>query len=670
VGKKNRWDTPAWDQADWADAQVTLADGSAVWLSDLPMGPPHDPYAAGPPFAFRYGNQPSSELLKTWEAQRSERRLDANRTEQVLTYRDPKTGLVVRCVAVVYDDFPTVEWTVYFKNEGTEDTPILEKVQALDAQFERGREGEFILHHSQGSFANPTDFRPLETKLEPRADERITAESGRTTCKNLTYFNIEWPGHGVIVALGWPGDWAAQFTRDDGTGLRVQAGQELTHFKLLPGEEVRTPLVALQFWEGDWISSQNVWRRWMVAHNLPRPGGKLLPPELAAEPGIVTNIMQDADEGNTKAILGRYLEERIPLDYWWMDAGWYPFKDGWWNVGTWEPDPVRFPHGLRAVDDYAHSKGVKTIVWFEPERVTPGTWLYEKHPEWLLGREGEINKLLYLGNPEVLQWVIQHIGDLIEQQGIDFYRQDHNFDPLLIWRGNDKEDRQGITENKHVTGYLAYWDALRRRFPNMPIDTCSGGGGRDDLETLRRGVPLWRSDFVYEATPMQNLTYGIALWIPYFGTGINRVDPYSFRSDMGAANVLQIDVRDKGLDYNSLRRLCAQWRQIADNYLGDYYPLTPYSTGNDTWAAFEFDRPEQGAGMVEIFRRPNSPFEAARFQLRGLEPNARYSVTDLDVAGSKEMTGHELMDEGLPVTMMAKPGSAIITYTRVKATQK
>ena len=74
--------------------------------------------------------------------------------------------------------------------------------------------------------------------------------------------------------------------------------------------------------------------------------------------------------------------------------------------------------------------------------------------------------------------------------------------------------------------------------------------------------------------------------------------------------------------------------------------------------------------MVQVFRRPNSPFETARFQLRGLEPNARYSVTDLDVPGSKEMTGRELMDEGLPVAIKAKPGAVIITYTRVKTTQK
>ena len=45
---------------------------------------------------------------------------------------------------------------------------------------------------------------------------------------------------------------------------------------LLPGEEVRTPLTVLQFWDGDWIRAQNIWRRWMVEHNLPRPGGRLV----------------------------------------------------------------------------------------------------------------------------------------------------------------------------------------------------------------------------------------------------------------------------------------------------------------------------------------------------------------------------------------------------------
>ena len=71
-------------------------------------------------------------------------------------------------------------------------------------------------------------------------------------------------------------------------------------------------------------------------------------------------------------------------------------------------------------------------------------------------------------------------------------------DPLAYWRAADVPDRQGITEIRYVTGLLAYWDELRRRRPDMLIDTCASGGRRNDLETLRRAVPLWRSDYAFE----------------------------------------------------------------------------------------------------------------------------------------------------------------------------
>ena len=62
---------------------------------------------------------------------------------------------------------------------------------------------------------------------------------------------------------------------------------------------------------------------------------------------------------------------------------------------------------------------------------------------------------------------------MICEQGIDLYRQDFNMEPLGFWRNNDPPDRQGITEIRHVEGFLAYWDELRRRHPEMPIDTCA-----------------------------------------------------------------------------------------------------------------------------------------------------------------------------------------------------
>jgi alpha-galactosidase len=257
------------------------------------------------------------------------------------------------------------------------------------------------------------------------------------------------------------------------------------------------------------------------------------------------------------------------------------------------------------------------------------------------------------------------VSRIIREQGIDLYRQDFNFEPLAIWRANDAGDRQGITEMKHVAGYLAYWDELRRRFPAMLIDTCASGGRRNDLETLRRAVPLWRSDFAYEPAAMQQMTYGMALWIPYFGTAVNAVDPYIFRSQMTPAVGIGLDPARSEDGYRKLGSLLAEWRDIADYYYGDYYPLTPYSTESTAWMAWQFHRPEQGDGMVQVFRRPDSSFESARFRLRGLDPAARYKVVDMDSKRESEFSGRELVEGGIPVSIPVAPGASILTYVRL-----
>jgi len=653
------------DQADWADARITLANGSAVWLADLPLADGPALTDAELPFSFTYGGRPSAELLPAWRLDRASRELDDRRTERTLTYTDPGTGLVLQCVAIEYHDFPTVEWTLHFRNAGAADTPIIEGIQALDLGLRRGHYGEFVLHHSVGSPCQVNDYQPLASPLAPGSTTRIGAAGGRPTNSDLSYFSLESPvREGVIIVVGWPGQWASEWTRDGDTGLRVRAGQELTHFTLHPGESIRTPLVVLQFWNGDWLRAQNVWRRWMLAHNVPRPGGKLPEPELFGCSSHLFGEMVDANEQNQVECIDRYLAERIPIGHWWMDAGWYPCDGvGWPKTGTWEVDTRRFPRGLRSISDHAHERGVKTIVWFEPERVHPGTWIYEQHPEWLLGPDGG-QRLLDLGNPEARQWLTDHVDQVMTEQGIDLYRQDCNIDPLAYWRPNDSEDRQGITEVRYVEGYLAYWDELLRRHPGMFIDSCASGGRRNDLETMRRAIPLWRSDYRCEPVGTQCATYGISLWIPLSGTGAADVDEYIFRSNMVPFTNCLFDVRRTDLDYDLLRRLTTQWRRIAPCYFGDFWPLTPYSAGNDAWMAWQFDRPDLGEGVVQVFRRAESVYESARLQLRGLDPDARYRVRDPDAPRAKTLSGQELMDPGLLVAVGKRPGALLITYQR------
>ena len=874
------------NQADWVEARVTLKDGRTIWLGDLAIGPLRSAYDTEPPFSFRYGGRDSSEFLKTWKLQRSVEKLDDNRTGHTLIYSDPKTGLEVRCVGVEYQDFPVVEWTLHFKNTGDQPTPILEDILALDTRLERNNEGEFLLHHSNGSphslvkMSDLTAYAPREPRLDREPEMQLGSKLGLPASHDLPFFNVEWPDEGVVVAVGWPGQWAATLTRDRARGLALQAGQELTHFKLLPGEEVRAPRIAMLFWKGDdWLRAQNLWRRWMMAHNMPRVNGELPPAQHAASSAAYTIEMADATEENQLMFINRHLEKGIKPDYWWIDAGWYEYEDYWFNVDTWTPNRERFPRGLRPLSDHLHANGMKLILWFSPEGVKRDSWLDENHPEfilkggaewwmghallqgevaghvndsgltlvedvacfgigsptttvtgktfladgkwhlvtatrsikekigeshiklyvdgkleasakspniqpmdsndaWGVGRQyqtrgiradmddvrvydvalrpeevealyqgGDVRapahrysfdgtihdvagglesehigkgefvfvqgasgrpddkalrfnddygvkiwnktphsftlscwvrmdapqpppwgrgdiRLLDLGNSDALKWATDHVDGQITEQGVDLYRHD-GIPTLAYWRSNDAEDRQGISEIRHVEGLLEYFDELRRRHPDLRLDICAGGGARNELEILRRAVPRHRSDYAYETTGMQTLTYGMSLWYPYFGSGTNASDRYTFRSQIAPALSSMWDVRRHDVDYAFVRRMLSQWRQITDYYYGDFYPLTAYRTENDVWMAWQFNRPESGQGMVQAFRRPKSPAVGMKFKLQGLDATAQYSVTNFDVPGSKTFTGKELLESGLLVPLEQPRDAALIVYKRL-----
>ena len=211
----------------------------------------------------------------------------------------------------------------------------------------------------------------------------------------------------------------------------------------------------------------------------------------------------------------------------------------------------------------------------------------------------------------------------------------------------------------------------------MLIDSCASGGRRNDLETMRRAVPLWRSDYAYEPVGHQCMTYGISLWLPfhgtgtvacanapYYGAGLTPVEPYAFWSNACPALGNGIDMRVKEIDYAALRKLYDQWRSVNANYYGDFYPLTPWSRDNSAWMAWQFDRPEAGEGMVQVFRRADSPYTSSAFSLNALEAQSNYVFTDVSSGATRTETGEDLLQKGLDVNLPDKPGVAVFSYKK------
>ncbi|MDR3739651.1 MAG: alpha-galactosidase [Terracidiphilus sp.] len=656
------------NQGVLGDARVLLLDGSSVRLGDLPVGPGVDAKSTTVPFSFTYGGKPSYALLGSWIKKSSSHAIDENRMEYNLSWTDPDTGLIVEMVSRTWRDYPVVEWTLYLENTGNVSTPIIENVSAIDTDFSATPGNQFALHHFRGSPAGPKDFEPFLTNLENGNDVHLATSGGRSTDASMCYFNLEESGQGVIVALGWPGQWAADVTRSEGNSARVRAGQELTHFRLLPHERVRTPLVALLFWNGsDWMRGQNLWRSWMLTDNMPRFANGKIEPHMAGSSSQWFDEMVHATETSQKQFIDGYHAAGLKPDLWWMDAGWYSNDGDWWNTGTWKINPTRFPNGLKPITDYAHKMGLESIVWFELERVTSDSALWKEHPEWLLHdaqEEERGQRLLNLGNPDAEKWVVDFLERTIREQGIDVYRIDFNIAPLPFWRNHDAPDRQGITEIRYVTGFLDYLDKLHKLFPRLQIDTCASGGRRDDLETLRRAVPMHRSDYVFEPTGSQNIGYGLAHWVPYFGAPSDSRDNYVFRSSWSPQINVGWDVRRTDLDYEWIRQAVDQWRSVAPEMLGDYYPLLPYDSSEDAWMAWQFYRPESRTGAIQVFRRARSGVITVKLKLKGLDAGARYSMTDLDTRSTKIYSADELQNVGFEVTLSEPMSSAVLKFAR------
>lgn len=644
------------------------------WTADSFQSPGGEPTRF--PLSFRYGDKESASLLKGWKVQRTTAAAEAGMKRETVTLTDPQTGLQCRCEITTFADFPAVEWVAYLKNTGAADTPIIADIQALDATFPIEKNKNCKVHHSKGSECLYDDFEPLETALRAGKDLRIASIGGRSSDGALPFFNVELVNGGVIGAVGWSGGWAASFQRD-ANGVHVRAGMQQTHLRLHPGEEIRTPSILLLFWEKDRLHGHNMLRRFIIAHHTPKPKGRLL------QPPIADAVWGERSE-ESQIIKARWLKENnIPVDYFWIDAGWYgdrpfdpksdTFGTAWAvQVGEWYPLKEAYPRGLKPVGDALKSMDLGFVLWVEPERAYQGTRITREHPEWLLGPIGP-NYLFNLGNPAALRYLTDWISGLIAESGITCYRQDFNFQPAPYWKANDAPDRVGMSEIRHIEGLYAFWDELLARHPGLIIDNCASGGRRIDLETISRSVPLWRSDVQcwpdFDPIAMQTQTQGLGIWVPLSTGCWNQANTYAARSALGPGLVVGWSSpaveEGKDLPLDMIRKMLSEEVTTRKYFYGDFYPLLSFTLANDAWAAWQFDRPDLGEGMVLALRRPKSPFPRMESSLHGLDPEARYEWRSLDSGAVAQISGRDLLEKGVSIEIGEKPGSALFIYKSV-----
>jgi len=573
-------------------------------------------------------------------------------------------NLEITVETAYYDNYGAYEWVVRFQNTGSSNTGVVSELKSADMVFP----GENpVLRGILGDHQN--QYKPYEQKL---SDGGVNYKStiGKPTHIYFPYYNLEHGNGGTLIALGWGGTWEADFSVDsDGNAKFIGIGTNDLCTYLKPGESIRTALMLfIPYAVRDENYATNLWRSWYINCNLPRlnSNGDPLKPFstscISGDTGLPNSDGSISERYFTwRPSLEKMLSENIKPDYRWFDAGWYfdPYgktvETEWWStVGTWELDTIKWPdETFKESTEFARQNGMKTLVWFEPERVTHVDGLVENYgykSEWAMpDSNGVISN--NIGNDECLEWTANRIISMMDKNGVEMYREDNNCYPTQCWTNADKadgENRMGITENKAVAGHYKLWDKIidycGKNNKDTFVDSCASGGGRNDLESMRRGVPLLRSDSDRTTTSLRlSMTTSFNKWIPFNGAASveqehqlaadGKRDKYIFRASYGA--ILHVSaqwVQDPNTDFDMLRFGVNEWNSVKDYMLKDFYVLTPWKPEGDrkNWTSYIYYDPETDSGVLFGFRMEECEKPSCTVALSMLNAEKEYEFIDAD----------------------------------------
>ncbi len=558
-----------------------------------------------------------------------------------------KNSLEVTVEISVFEKNASCQWTVYIKNTGDTNSGVIGDFYALDSSFSTGKAD---IYYSIGSDTQAGDFSLVKKSLSSSV-RTFSANDGKPTEKYMPYFNVNGKDAGIVFGIGWTGQWEAEFSCSDGN-TAVTVKQQNFNAYLLPGEEVRSPLVSLTFYDNDnALKGFNQFRNWITDCVYPENVTK----------GHYT-VMEVAGPLSTKTsdeiitVLDEISDEVYSqTDAFWMDAGWYSYNEGWHDgVGNWTVDTSRYPDGISELSSYAAKKGLGHVLWYEPERVCRDTLFYKTgsaHEQWLIDI-GEDNIMWNLADEDAFKYYCEYLTASMKENGVTVYRQDFNFAPLEYWQKADNDyygGRTGICENRYVTNLYRFLDYLTESIDGLIIDNCASGGKRLDLEMTYRSIPFWRSDYncavhsdLFEAT--QSQTYGISFWLPISGTALNMTSEYSARSA-----VMPLMLMDFYANYSEFFNLFHSQRELMT---GNFYPLDFGSYDKNKMHSMEYMSNDGLTGVVFIYKRPEVNKSQYTVMLNGLIPDAVYEISDVDgVIATKEYTGNELMTEGITIPL-------------------
>jgi alpha-galactosidase len=460
----------------------------------------------------------------------------------------------------------------------------------------------------------------------------------------------EWHGEVWAAHLAWSGNHVVVADRLDDGRRMLQLG-ELLHpgeIVLQPGERYRTPTVVGSYsadglTPASWAFHREV-RASPARPRRPRP--------------VLLNTWEavyfDHDLAGLLALADR--AAAVGVERFVLDDGWFSSRrDDTSGLGDWWVSTEAHPGGLAPLVDHVTSLGMEFGIWVEPEMVSPDSELYRAHPDWALATDGyepvtARNQLvLDLTRPDAYEHVAGQLHALLDGHAISFVKWDMN---------RDHVQGSGVTgaAGTHAQTLAVYrlLDELRAAHPTVEFESCASGGGRVDLEILRRTERVWTSD-CNDPIDRQRIQHGTSLLVPpeVMGAHIGparahttgRVSGIAMRVATALFGHLGLELDLRRLDEGELAEVAAsielhrRFRTLVHSGDAVRFDTEPPYLAHGVYAA---DR-SQALVSWAVLDSPTS-LTPPMWCLPGLRPGAEYHVRHVPLPGERWGTARSQPD--------------------------
>lgn len=484
-------------------------------------------------------------------------------------------------------------------------------------------------------------------------------------------------GRMMLGTIAWTGNFRCTFEVDNVGGLRVIPGINpyASAYKLKPGKTFATPeFIFTLSNNGSGEASRNL-HDWARLYQLKDGTGDRM---------TLLNNWESTGFDFNQGSLADVMKEakKLGVDMFLLDDGWfankYPRNNDKAGLGDWEPNHSKLPDGIKGLTNAADEAGVKFGIWIEPEMVNPKSELFEKHPDWVIMQPGRDtyyyrNQLvLDLANPKVQDYVFSVIDNILkEKPGVAYFKWDCN-SPITNIHSPYLQENQENLYIEYVRGLYNVLQRIAKKYPEVPMMLCSGGGARCDYEALKYFTEFWCSD---NTDPFERIyiQWSMSKFFPVKAmashvTEWNKNTSMKFRLDVASMCKLGFDIDMASLspdDYKLCQVAVANYKRLKPVILdGDMYRLvSPYECNHAAVSYVAKDRKSAVVFAYDLHPRYKEPVLNVRLQ--GLDPLQTYSIKELNLTEgqtgfSGSFTGDYLMKVGLKLFSASDGSSRVL----------